>query len=88
MKKVEYSQIAIRKLKELKARLLDEYGTEISTKTIKQITKKTSFPIAPSYPLLSNRNPVNNNDAQEMIFINNKVLLFFFLLGTLLFLTA
>lgn len=38
MKKVEYSQIAIRKLKELKARLSDEYGTEISTKTIKQIT--------------------------------------------------
>lgn len=38
LKKVEYSQIAIRKLKELKARLLDEYGTEISTKTIKQIT--------------------------------------------------
>ncbi len=38
MKKVEYSQIAIRKLKESKARLSDEYGTEISTKTIKQIT--------------------------------------------------
>ncbi len=38
MKKVEYSQIAIRKLKDLKIRLAEEYGVEISTKIIKQIT--------------------------------------------------
>lgn len=38
LKKVEYSQIAIRKLKDLKIRLAEEYGVEISTKIIKQIT--------------------------------------------------
>ena len=38
MKKVEYSQIVRRKLKSLRARLTSEFGTEVSRKSIKQIT--------------------------------------------------
>lgn len=38
MKKVEYSQIVRRKLKSLRARITREYGSEISRKSIKQIT--------------------------------------------------
>lgn len=38
MKKVEYSQIVRRKLKNLRARLTSEFGAEVSQKTIKRIT--------------------------------------------------
>lgn len=38
MKKVEYSQIVRRKLKNLRARLTSEFGAEVSGKSIKQIT--------------------------------------------------
>ena len=38
MKRVEYSQIVGRKLKNLKANLTAEFGAEISRKSIKQIT--------------------------------------------------
>lgn len=38
MKKVEYSQIVRRKLKNLKVRLTREFGTEVSRKSISQIT--------------------------------------------------
>ena len=38
MKKVEYSQIVRRKLKNLRARLTSEFGAEVSRKSIKQIT--------------------------------------------------
>lgn len=38
MKKVEYSQIVRRKLKNLKARLTSEFGSEVSKKSIKKIT--------------------------------------------------
>ena len=38
MKKVEYSQIVRRKLKSLRACLTSEFGTEVSRKSIKQIT--------------------------------------------------
>lgn len=38
MKKVEYSQIVKRKLKNLKARLAREFGAEVSRKSVKQIT--------------------------------------------------
>ena len=38
MKKVEYSQIVRRKLKNLKVRLTREFGTEVSRKSIRQIT--------------------------------------------------
>ena len=38
MKKVEYSQIVRQKLKNLKARLTSEFGSEVSGKTIKKIT--------------------------------------------------
>ena len=37
MKKVEYSQIVRRKLKNLRARLTSEFGAEVSRKSIKQI---------------------------------------------------
>ena len=36
MKKVEYSQIVRRKLKNLRARLTSEFGAEVSRKSIKQ----------------------------------------------------
>lgn len=39
MKKVEYSQIVRRKLKNLKAHLTSEFGSEVSKKTIKKITE-------------------------------------------------
>lgn len=38
LKKVEYSQIVRRKLKALRARLTKEFGSEVSRKSIKQIT--------------------------------------------------
>ncbi len=38
MKKVEYSQIVRRKLKNLRARLTSEFGAEVSRKSVKQIT--------------------------------------------------
>ncbi len=38
MKKLEYSQIARRKLKELRIHLTNEYGPAVSGKIIKQIT--------------------------------------------------
>ena len=38
MKKVEYSQIVKRKLKALRKRLMDEFGSEVSRKALKQIT--------------------------------------------------
>lgn len=38
MKKVEYSQIVRRKLKNLRTRLTSEFGAEVSRKSIKQIT--------------------------------------------------
>lgn len=38
MKKVEYSQIVRRKLGTLRARLTKEFGSEVSRKSIKQIT--------------------------------------------------
>ena len=38
LKKLEYSHIAKRKLRELRIRLLNEYGSALSTKIIKQIT--------------------------------------------------
>lgn len=38
MKKIEYSQIVRRKLRELKIHLAREFGTEISRKAIKSIT--------------------------------------------------
>lgn len=38
MKKIEYSQIVRRKLKILKWRLTCEFGSEVSRKTLKQIT--------------------------------------------------
>ena len=38
MKKVEYSQIVRRKLKTLRARLTSEFGSEVSRKSLKQIT--------------------------------------------------
>ena len=38
MKKVAYSQIVRRKLKNLRARLTSEFGAEVSRKSIKQIT--------------------------------------------------
>lgn len=38
MKKVEYSKIVRRKLKSLRACLTSEFGTEVSRKSIKQIT--------------------------------------------------
>lgn len=38
MKKIEYSQIVRRKLKALKIRLTGQFGAEVSTKAIKQIT--------------------------------------------------
>ena len=38
MKKVEYSQIVRRKLKNLRARLTSEFGAEASRKSVKQIT--------------------------------------------------
>jgi len=38
LKKVEYSQIVRRKLKNLRARLTSEFGAEVSRKSIKQIT--------------------------------------------------
>lgn len=38
MKKVEYSQIVRRKLKSLKVRLASEFGSEVSRKSLKQIT--------------------------------------------------
>lgn len=37
MRKIEYSQIVRRKLKVLKVRLADEFGAEISDRSIKQI---------------------------------------------------
>ena len=37
-RKVEYSQIVRRKLKSLRACLTSEFGTEVSRKSIKQIT--------------------------------------------------
>ena len=40
MRKVEYSQIAGRKLKALRDYLLEEYGEEISKKVVKEITDK------------------------------------------------
>lgn len=41
MKKVEYSQIVRRKLKNLKARFTSEFGSEVSKKSIKKITDVT-----------------------------------------------
>ena len=38
MKKVEYSKIVKRKLKALRKRLTDEFGSEVSRKALKQIT--------------------------------------------------
>lgn len=38
MKKVEYSQIVRRKLKVLRGRLTSEFGSEVSRKSLKQIT--------------------------------------------------
>lgn len=38
MKKVEYSQIVRRKLKALRGRLTSEFGSEVSRKSLKQIT--------------------------------------------------
>lgn len=38
MKKVEYSQIVRRKLKALRAQLTREFGSEVSRKSLKQIT--------------------------------------------------
>lgn len=38
MKKVEYSQIVRRKLKALRVRLTSEFGSEVSRKSLKQIT--------------------------------------------------
>lgn len=38
MKKIEYSQIVRRKLKNLRTRLTSEFGAEVSGKSIKQIT--------------------------------------------------
>jgi len=38
LKKVEYSQIVRRKLKNLRTRLTSEFGAEVSRKSIKQIT--------------------------------------------------
>ena len=38
MKKVEYSQIVRRKLKNLRTRLTSEFGAEVSRKSVKQIT--------------------------------------------------
>ncbi|MBR1692712.1 MAG: hypothetical protein IJ711_08060 [Lachnospiraceae bacterium] len=38
MKKVEYSQIVRRKLRALKLRLTKEFGKNVSTKSLKQIT--------------------------------------------------
>ena len=38
MKKVEYSQIVRRKLKALRVRITKEFGSEVSRKSIKQIT--------------------------------------------------
>jgi plasmid stabilization system protein ParE len=38
LKKVEYSQIVRRKLKALRVRLTKEFGSEVSRKSIKQIT--------------------------------------------------
>ena len=38
MKRLEYSQIARRKLKALRIRLTSEYGSAVSSKIIKQIT--------------------------------------------------
>ena len=38
MKRIEYSQIARRKLKALRIRLTSEYGSAVSSKIIKQIT--------------------------------------------------
>jgi len=38
LKKVEYSQIVRRKLKSLRECLTSEFGTEVSRKSIKQIT--------------------------------------------------
>jgi plasmid stabilization system protein ParE len=38
LKKVEYSQIVRRKLKALKERLASEFGSEVSKKTLKEIT--------------------------------------------------
>lgn len=38
MKKVEYSQIVRRKLKVLRERLTSEFGSEVSRKSLKQIT--------------------------------------------------
>lgn len=38
MKKVEYSQIVRRKLKTLRVRLTNEFGLEVSKKSLRQIT--------------------------------------------------
>lgn len=38
LKKLEYSQIVRRKLKELKAELADKYGNEFASKSIKEMT--------------------------------------------------
>ena len=38
MKKVEYSQIVRRKLKDLRMHLTAEFGPEVSRKSIKQVT--------------------------------------------------
>ena len=38
MRKLEYSQIVRRKLKELKAELVDKYGNEFASKSIKEMT--------------------------------------------------
>ena len=38
MRKLEYSQIVRRKLKELKAELVDKYGDEFASKSIKEMT--------------------------------------------------
>lgn len=38
LRKLEYSQIVRRKLKELKAELVDKYGNEFASKSIKEMT--------------------------------------------------